>query len=132
MPLRNEDYSDREVLLAMQRVADADGLILAEDVAKDLGIGQEGKRTPAGTVTARLSWMTTHKATCAPDCNRHFGYIQRLDPRTLGLKASDPPRFIMTDQVRTISKLRLGQRLGAISHKTRAEVEARLRIHLAL
>jgi mRNA interferase MazF len=53
----------------------------------------------------------------------------RVDPPESGLAK---PSFIMTDQVRTISKLRLRQRLGVISPKTRAEVETRLRIHLAL
>jgi mRNA interferase MazF len=52
-----------------------------------------------------------------------------VDPPEGGLAK---PSFIMTDQVRTISKLRLGQRLGVISPKTRAEVEVRLRIPLAL
>jgi hypothetical protein len=103
MPLRNQDYSDREVLLAVQRVADADGVALAEDIAEDLGIrSDDGKRTPAGTVLARLSWMTTHNAKCAPDCRRHFGYLQRLDPRSLGFKASDPPRFVLTDLAQEI------------------------------
>ena len=51
----------------------------------------------------------------------------------------DPPEggliktgFIMTDQVRTISRLRLGKRLGIISQATRAKVEARIRVDLAL
>ncbi len=42
------------------------------------------------------------------------------------------PSYILTDQVRTISKLRLSRYLGVISPITRAQVEARLRIHLAL
>src|SRR5579885_1427550 len=44
----------------------------------------------------------------------------------------DPPEgglakrsFIMTDQTRTISHLRLGRRLGIIGQATRAEVEVR-------
>lgn len=53
----------------------------------------------------------------------------RVDPPEGGLTK---PSFIMTDQVRTLSKLRLGRRLGAISQMTRAQVEARMRIHLAL
>ena len=52
-----------------------------------------------------------------------------VDPPEGGLvKAS----YILTDQVRTISKLRLGRYLGVISPITRARVEASLRIHLAL
>jgi mRNA interferase MazF len=53
----------------------------------------------------------------------------RIDPPEGGLVK---PSFIMTDQVRTVSHLRLGKRLGVISPATRAEVEVRLRIHLAL
>ena len=51
----------------------------------------------------------------------------------------DPPEgglvkrsFIMADQVRAISHLRLGKRLGVISQTTRADVEVRLRFLLAL
>jgi mRNA interferase MazF len=51
----------------------------------------------------------------------------------------DPPEgglvkrsFIMTDQVRTISNLRLGRHLGRISPATRSEVEDRLRFLLTL
>jgi mRNA interferase MazF len=51
----------------------------------------------------------------------------------------DPPEgglvkrsFIMADQTRTISQLRLGRRLGIIGQVTRSEVEVRLRFLLAL
>ena len=53
----------------------------------------------------------------------------RVDPPEGGLVKSS---FIMTDQIRTISQLRLGKRLGNIGPATRAEVELRLRFHLAL
>jgi mRNA interferase MazF len=42
------------------------------------------------------------------------------------------PSFIMTDQLRTVSVLRFGKRLGLIRPTTRSEVEARLRFLLTL
>jgi mRNA interferase MazF len=42
------------------------------------------------------------------------------------------PSFIMTDQVRAISKLRLGRRIGTISPATMTEVEDRLHYLLGL
>jgi mRNA interferase MazF len=65
--------------------------------------------------------------------------ITGTDRRLITHIAIDPPEgglvkrsFIMTDQVRTISQLRLGRRLGIIGRATRSRVENRLRILLAL
>lgn len=82
--LSNLDMTDREILLAMNDVANSDGLVLAQDVAEYFGIVSNGKRTPAGTVASRLAWM------------RKYGYVDRIDPKTLGLRASDHPRYIIT------------------------------------
>jgi mRNA interferase MazF len=42
------------------------------------------------------------------------------------------PSVIMVDQIRTISRQRLGRRLGAVTPETMAEVEHRLRMLLGL
>ncbi|MGP0065707.1 MAG: type II toxin-antitoxin system PemK/MazF family toxin [Isosphaeraceae bacterium] len=52
-----------------------------------------------------------------------------VDPPEGGLTK---PSFIMTDQVRAISKLRLGRRIGTIASDTMAAVEDRLRYLLRL
>lgn len=82
--LRNIDYSDRELLHVIKSVADGRGLARAEDVAVAIGIAQNGKRTPAGTVSVRMSWM------------RRYGFIDRVDARTYGGKATDAPYWIIT------------------------------------
>jgi mRNA interferase MazF len=76
-------------------------------------------RTPAGLVTI-VPITTTDRGLIA-----HV----RIDPPEGGLVKTS---FIMTDQVRTLSRQRLGKRLGVITRATRAEVEVRIRIHLAL
>ena len=58
MTLRNEDFTDRELLLLMMDVADADhdGVVTADDVAEALGYDEgSGYR-----VSPRLSWMTRY------------------------------------------------------------------------
>ncbi len=76
-------------------------------------------RSPAGLVVI------------APITGTDRGLIAhvQIDPPEGGLVKSS---FIMTDQVRTISKQRLTKRLGTISQGTRAEIEARLRVFLGL
>lgn len=53
----------------------------------------------------------------------------RVEPPEGGLVKTS---FIMTDQLRTISMLRLGRRLGGISQATRSTIEDRLRFLLTL
>jgi hypothetical protein len=83
--LRNIDYSDRELLLVINSLTDKRGLVRAEEVATALGVESNGKRTPAGTVSVRMSWM------------RRYGYIDRVEARTYGGKATDPPYWLITD-----------------------------------
>jgi mRNA interferase MazF len=53
----------------------------------------------------------------------------RVDPPEGGLAKVS---FIMTDQIRSISKLRLGRRIGSISSNTMSEVEDRLHYLLGI
>jgi mRNA interferase MazF len=52
-----------------------------------------------------------------------------INPPEGGLRR---PSFIMIDQVRTISQIRIGRRLGMASTTTMADVEDRLRYLLRL
>jgi len=56
MPLRNVDYTDRELLLLIEDNADADGVTTADDLAMALGYGEAA----AHKVTSRLAWMTRY------------------------------------------------------------------------
>lgn len=83
--LRNIDFTDRELLEICAECADDQGLINAADVAVVLGIEDPtGFRTPAGTVSGRMSWM------------RRYGFVDRIEPKTLGLRLKDGPRWIIT------------------------------------
>lgn len=53
----------------------------------------------------------------------------RADPPEGGLAKTS---FIITDQLRTISRLRLGRRLGLISTATMTALENQIRIHAGL
>lgn len=53
----------------------------------------------------------------------------RVDPPEGGLVRTS---FILTDQLRTISRLRLGQRLGRVTPATMSALENQIRIHTGL
>jgi mRNA interferase MazF len=53
----------------------------------------------------------------------------RIDPPAAGLKQVN---YVICDQVRTISKRRLGKRYGSLAPATMAEVELRLKFLLDL
>jgi len=53
----------------------------------------------------------------------------RIDPPEGGLVKTS---FIMTDQLRAISKMRLDRRLSSVSSAKMTEVEGHMRIHLGL
>lgn len=89
--LRNIDFTDRELLFIMDEVADENGLVHPEDVADRLGIEDtDGKRTPAGTVSNRLSWM------------RRYGLTDRVLPQQIGLPKSERARYIITSAGRAL------------------------------
>src|SRR4051812_6397513 len=94
------------------------------DLNPAVGHEQGGVR-PALVVSGdRFNRSRAGLVTIAPVTGTDRGLIAhvRVDPPEGGLVKTS---FVMTDQVRTISRLRLGKRLGAISQATRAEVEAR-------
>jgi mRNA interferase MazF len=53
----------------------------------------------------------------------------RIDPPEGGLAKTS---FILTDQLRTISRLRIGRRLGRVSPHTLSALENQIRIHAGL
>jgi mRNA interferase MazF len=53
----------------------------------------------------------------------------RVDPPEGGLAKTS---FILTDQLRTVSRLRLGRRLGSVSSVTMKTLEKQIRIHAGL
>jgi mRNA interferase MazF len=99
----------------------------------DPAVGHEqGSVRPALVVSGdRFNRSPSGLVTVAPVTGTDQGLIAhvRVEPPEGGLVKTS---FIMTDQVRTISRLRLRKRLGVISQATRAEVEVRIRVHLAL
>jgi mRNA interferase MazF len=76
-------------------------------------------RSPAGLVIVAPVTTTDRRLVLQIPVNPPEGGLTR-------------PSFIMTDQVRTISKLRLGRRLGIAATDTMAEVEDRLRYLMRL
>jgi mRNA interferase MazF len=101
------------------------------DLDPAVGHEQGGVRPALVVSSDRFNRSPSGLVTIASVTGTDRGLIAhvRVDPPEGGLVKTS---FIMTDQVRTISRLRLGKRLGVISPATRAEVEVRLRIHLAL
>jgi len=61
--------------------------------------------------------------------DRHIRAHVRVDPPEGGLAKTS---FIMTDQLRAISKLRLDHRLNLVSSAKMTEVEDHMRMHLGL
>ncbi len=76
-------------------------------------------RSPAGLVI--VTPVTTS--------DRRIPAHVRVTPPDGGL---DKPSVILVDQIRTISKDRLGRRLGSVSETTLQEVEESLRLVLSL
>lgn len=64
--LRNEDYTDRELLHVIASVTGERGLASSDDIADALGMGENG-RSRAGRVAPRLSWM------------RRYGFIEVVE-----------------------------------------------------
>lgn len=81
--LRNVDYTDREMLHIIARVADSDGIATADDIADVLDIGSKDGRSPASRVSPRLSWM------------RRYGFIDRVDHKAVN-RPSLPSLWIIT------------------------------------
>lgn len=82
--LRNSDMSDRALLIKLKQCEDDDGLIDPAYVAEKLNVIGTDKRTPAGTVSTRLSWM------------RRYGMIERVEPTHIGLRRKDGCRYTIT------------------------------------
>jgi len=101
------------------------------DLDPAVGHEQGGVRPVLVVSNNRFSRSPAGLVTIVPVTSTDRGLIAhvRVDPPEGGLVKTS---FIMTDQLRTISRLRLRKRLGVISRATRAEVEVRIRIHLAL
>jgi hypothetical protein len=98
MSLRNTDYTDRELLMVMADVANNGGLILGLDVADRLGYPKDpDDEKPPREVTGRLAWM------------KRYGFVDRIDPRSIGLKGSEPPRYVITPAGQAI----MGGRISA-------------------
>ncbi len=91
MPLRNEDYTDRELLHLIADCADAEGIATSEDIAAALGYGSTNGVKPATKVVTRLAWMT------------RFGMLARVELQK-GQKGS---RWILTDLGRALMGGRL-------------------------
>lgn len=62
MALRLEDYSDRELLYALERASDSDGAASSADVARELGITTAN---PHHSVAVRFGWL------------RRYGVLER-------------------------------------------------------
>ena len=56
--LRNEDYTDRELLHVVSDVTTVDGWADTEEIAERLGMAQNGGRRHVGS---RMSWMVRYK-----------------------------------------------------------------------
>jgi mRNA interferase MazF len=101
------------------------------DLEPPVGHEQGGVRPTLVVSSDRFNRSPSGLVNIVPITGTNRGLIAhvRVDPPEGGLVKTS---FIMTDQVRTISRLRLGKRLGVISRATRAQVEVRLRVHLDL
>lgn len=64
--LRNEDYTDRELLHVIDRAAVLDGYASTDDIADVLGVSDNGN-SRAARISPRLSWM------------KRYGFIESVD-----------------------------------------------------
>jgi mRNA interferase MazF len=89
------------------------------------------KRRPAIVVSSDV--MNEHAATVLlmPITSGHFGYFHwiKLQPPEGGLTK---PSSIVTEQIRSVDKSRLGRRLGQVTEKTMARIEDAIRDHFGL
>ena len=58
--------------------------------------------------------------------------LDRLFPSEALVKVDDQPRKAMADQIATVSKRRLGDRIGTLSAEDMAAVERAIRVQLGL
>lgn len=78
MPLRNSDYTDRELLFIIADAADDDGLASSDEIGQRLGLSENGSgRSRAGKVATRLGWMV------------RYGFVERVDPREADIERDD-------------------------------------------
>lgn len=66
MALTLEEFSDRELLFALEEHADGDGLVSSQDLAEGLGLNERLKHATQ-SVAIRLSWM------------KRYGVVRRDD-----------------------------------------------------
>jgi mRNA interferase MazF len=95
-------------------------------------VGHEIRKTrPAVVVSSDL--MNEHAATVLvmPITGGHFGYYHwiELTPPEGGLTK---PSSIVTEQIRSVDKRRLGRRLGQVSPDTIQRIEGAIRDHFGL
>lgn len=94
--LRNTDMSDPELLDALKKAADRNGVIDPADVAEQLRIHGTDHRTPAGTVSGRMAYMDK------------LGLLAKVPNSQLGLPKSARARYLITtegERLRKTSKL---------------------------
>lgn len=84
-------------LIALVAEGDAHGYVLAKDVADKMGFRNGDERA----VVSRLIWM------------KRLGYLDRIDPRQLGLPSSDAPRYVITPR----GKALMGGKISATLQK---------------
>lgn len=95
MSLRNEDYTDRELLHVIATSLDERGMASSESVAARLGLSPNGdSRGPGAKIATRLSWMT------------RYGFLARIDPQTSGAKGT---RWVITQAGEEIMNGRLSR-----------------------
>lgn len=69
--LRNDEYTDRELLNVIMRCAAEDGTAATSEIAEALGVGDNG-HSAVQRIAPRLSWM------------KRYGFIENVDPPDQG------------------------------------------------
>lgn len=85
--LRVTDYRDRELLYIIDDLADADGVVEATEVARQLGFVDGKGKVIVAPVSMRFAWM-----------ERRYKQLRRVAPKT----SADPVRWAITENGRAL------------------------------
>ena len=95
--LKLEDFSDRELLYALEEHADGDGLCSSQELAEGLGLGKaSGLKHPNQNVAIRLSWLKRYGVVYRDEESKRWG-LTPVGQRILHSKLKAAERRALED-----------------------------------